>query len=171
MSHEGYLNDPLFYYAITFVVFIALAWRFGRKPALNWIDLEISHIRGELEHARKLRTEAEAMLADYQKRQKTAMAEAESIIASAKDQAARMKEQAEVELKASLARHEKQALERIRVAEAEAAAEVRAAAIDLAMQMARKSLISQMDDATSAKLIDQAIAEIPAAKNKKAEAA
>ena len=59
------------------------------------------------------------------------------------------------------------------MAEAEAAAEVRAAAIDLAMDMARKTLTSQIDENASAKLIDQAIAELPklAAPKTKAEAA
>jgi F-type H+-transporting ATPase subunit b len=168
-----FFNDPMFLYAIAFFIFLGLAFKFGRKPALNLIDAEIVKIRDELEQARKLRADAEAMLADYQARQKTALAEAESIIAGAKDDAARMKETAEAELKASLVRHEQQALDRIRVAEAEAAAQVRAAAIDLAMELTRKTLSSQMDDGAASKLIDQAIADMPtlAATKTKAEAA
>lgn len=167
-------NDPMAFYALAFLIFIGLAYRYGRKPMLSVLDGEIAKIRDELEQARKLRTDAEAMLADYQARQKTALAQAEAIVAGAKDEAARMKEQAEADLKTALVRHEQQAIERIRVAEAEAASEVRSAAIDLAMQMARKTLASQMDDGASSKLIDQAIADLPtlvAASKTKAEAA
>lgn len=164
-------KDPMFFYGVAFVIFMALAYRYGRKPALSWIDSEIVKIRDELEQARKLRAEAETMLSDYKAKQKTALAEAEAIIAGAKDEAVRMKEQAEADLKKALVRHEQQALERIRVAEAEAAAEVRSAAIDLAMEMARKTLASQMDDGASSKLIDQAIAEMPTSAKTKAKAA
>lgn len=167
-------NDPMFFYAIAFAIFIGLAVRFGRKPALNLIDSEIIKIRDELEQARKLRADAEAMLTEYKAKQKTAMAEAEAIVAGAKDEAARLKEKAEAELKSALVRHEQQALERIRVAEAEAASEVRTAAINIAMEIANKTLATNLDDAASAKLIDQAIADISkssqAAKSK-AEAA
>lgn len=168
---SGLFKDPMFFYGIAFVIFLGLAFRFGRKPALGWVDAEIIKIRDELEQARKLRADAEAMLADYKTKQKTALAQAEAIVAGAKDDAARLKEQAEKDLIASLARHEQQALDRIRVAEAEASAEVRAAAIDLAMEMARKTLTSQIDETASAKLIDQAIADMPTVSKAKAEAA
>ncbi len=164
-------NDPMFMYAIAFVIFIGLAYRFARKPMLGVIDAEIIKIRDELEQARKLRADAESMMADYKVRQKEAFAQAEAIISSAKEEAERLKVNAEAELKNSLARHEQQATDRIRVAEAEALTEVRTAAIDMAMEMARKTLTSQMDETAAGKLIDQAIADLPKKAASKAEAA
>ena len=70
------LHDPMGIYAITFVIFLALAYIFGRKPAMQWIDGEIAKIRVELDQARQLRAEAEATLADCQAKQARAEAEA-----------------------------------------------------------------------------------------------
>jgi F-type H+-transporting ATPase subunit b len=165
------LKDPMFFYGIAFVIFLGLAYRYGRKPILDWIDGEILKIRDELEQAKKLRIEAEITLADYKKKQVAAMADAEAIVRHAKDEAARLKTQAEADLKAALARHEQQALERIRIAEAEAMADVRTAAINAAMAMANKMLASHMDEATAAKLTDQAIGEVSKSAAAKAKAA
>lgn len=162
------LDDPMFWYAVAFGIFIALTWRYARKPMLGWLDGEIAKIRAELERARQLRAEAEATLAEYKKKHAEALAEAESIIRYAKEEAEQLKKQAEADLKASLARHEQQAAERIRLAEAEALAAVRAAVIDEAMAGARKML--DAPGSVAGALADQAIAELPklAAKSKAA---
>jgi F0F1-type ATP synthase membrane subunit b/b' len=57
------------------------------------------------------------------------------------------------------------------MAEAEAVADVRTAAIDLAMSLARKTLSEGLSDKDASKLIDQAISDIPALKADKAKAA
>jgi len=134
------IQDPMFLYAIAFFIFLALAFRFGRKPALAWIDGEIAKIRVELDAARQLRAEAEAALADCKAKQIRAEADAKAIIETAQQQVLAMRQQAETDLTAFLTRHENLAAERIRVAEAQAVADVRAAAIDLAMSLARKTL-------------------------------
>jgi F-type H+-transporting ATPase subunit b len=165
------LKDPMFFYGIAFVIFLGLAYRYGRKPLSAWIDSEILKIRDELDQARQLREDAEAMLQDYKAKQKAALAEAEEIVANAKAEAESLKVQAETDLKNALARHEQQAIERIRIAESEALRDVRTATIDLAMSLATQALSSNLDEASAAKLVDQAIAEMPKAPAKKAEAA
>ena len=166
------MHDPMFFYTIAFVIFFVLAFKYGRKPLLGWVDGEILKIRDELEQAQKLRVEAESVLQTYKKKQAEALAEADAIIKHAEAEAVRMKAQAEVDLKASLARHEQQAAERIRIAESEATAAVRAAAVDSAIIAAKKALTSQIDGAAAGKLMDQAIADMPAlATGKKSEAA
>jgi len=157
-------------YGFAFTVFIVLAYRYGRKPILGALDTEIAKIRDELEHARKLRADAESMLEDYRARRRNALAEAEAIVANATLAAEQMKKQAEDDLKNSLQRHEQQALDRIRVAEAEALADVRTSAINLAMDIARKTLATQLDDAAASKLVDQAIADLPKQASDKAAA-
>lgn len=165
------LKDPMFFYGIAFVVFLALVYRFGRVGIVAWIDGEILKVRAQLDEAQKLRADAEATLAEYKENQAKAMAEAEELVRNAKDEAARLKTQAEIDLKASLARHEQQAAERIRLAEAAAIAEVRQRAVDLAMDIARQSLGSKLQGETGAKLIDQAIADLPVSAPTKAKAA
>lgn len=165
------LQDHHFIYLVSFGIFVALAVKFARKPLMGWLDAEILKIRDELEKARQLRAEAEAMLREYKAKQQAAMADAEAIVKHAKEEAARLKDQAEIDLKNSLARHEQQALERIRIAETEAMAEVRAATVDMAMQIAAKTLSDNMDAGTATKLADQAIADMPKLAGAKAKAA
>lgn len=160
MSHL--LEDPMFFYAVAFVIFIALAYRFGRAGFLGWIDGEIAKVRHQLDEAQKLRAEAEATLVKYKVLQVEAAAGAEAMIRDASQEAVRLKAQAEADLKASLAHHEQQASERIRLAEAAALAEVRQRGIDMAMAIARQTLEAKLQGEAAAKLVDQAIADLPA---------
>lgn len=164
------LKDPMFFYSIAFVTFLGLAFRFGRAGFIAWIDGEIAKVRSQLTEAEKLRSEAEATLAEYKEQQAAAMSEAEALVRNAQEEAVRLKAQAEAELKASLARHEQQAIERIRMAEIAALADVRQRGIDLAMKIARQTLETKMQGEAGSKLVDQAIADLPAAASK-AEAA
>ena len=162
------LKDPMVVYAIAFVIFLGLVYRYGRVSFLTWIDGEIQKVRHQLDEAKKLRADAEKTLAEYKTKQAAALAEADSLIRNAKEEAARLKSESEVELKASLARHEQQVMERIRIAEAAALMDVRQRAIDLAMDMARNALAAKVQGATASGLIDQAIAEMPTASKAKA---
>jgi F-type H+-transporting ATPase subunit b len=164
-------HDPMFFYAVAFFIFLGLAWKFGRKPMLGWLDGEILKIRDELEQARKLRVEAEALLAEYKLKQGAAMKETEGILAHAKEEAVRLRAEAEADLKDALIHHEQQAAARIRLAEAEAMTDVRNAVIEGAMKLARETLASRIDDAATAKLTEQAIAEMPKLGASKAKAA
>ena len=168
---NGLFQNPLFFYGIAFVIFLTLAFKFGRAPLLGWLDSEILKIRNELDQARKLRAEADALLADYKKKQAAALAEAEAIVTHAKEEAARLRAQAASDLKESLAKQEQQAAARIRLAETEALEQVRNAIVDAAMKMARENLSGRLDGAASAKLTEQAIAEFSKLADKKAKAA
>jgi len=165
------MQNPMFFYAIAFIIFIALAYRFGRKPATDWLDAEIAQIRAELDSARQLRAEAEAALADGKEKQARAEADAQSILANAKHQVEAMRKQAEIDLAAAMSRHQQLAAERIRLAESDAIADVRVAAVQAAMSIARKTLSENLSEADAAKLVDQALAEIPALKAAKPKAA
>lgn len=158
---QGLLADSYTWTILSLVIFLAAAFRFGRKPVQGWLDAEIEKIRSQLEQAQRLRSEAEATLADYKVRQQAAMAEAEAIIAHAKQEAARLRAEAETNLQASLARQEQQALDRIRQAEQEAISDVRRAVVAEAMQLAEKSLVQNLDATAAQRLIDQAIADLP----------
>ncbi len=162
MTHEtGFLSDPIVWYALALVLFLGIAWWKIRGPMLGWLDGEIAKVAGELEQAKKLRAEADAVLADYTERQRVALEEADAIVAHAQEEAARLRATAEQDLKAALERCEQRAMQRIRIAEAEALAAVRRAVVDQAVAGAVAALTAKLDDAASAKLMDQAIAEVP----------
>jgi F-type H+-transporting ATPase subunit b len=68
---------------------------------------------------------------------------------------------AETELAAALKRREQQALDRIAQAEAQALAEVRNLAADLAVAATQKILTEKLDPAKAQSLVSDAIAELP----------
>lgn len=135
--HPG--SDP------TFWVFVALAIVIGiavvmRVPALvaKMLDARADAIRTELEEARRLREEAQELLASYQRKQREAEAEAEGIVARAKKDAKALAATARTELTERIDRRTALAEARIAQAEAHAAAEVKALAADLAADAAAK---------------------------------
>jgi len=126
------------------------------------LDARAAAIKAELEEAKRLRTEAEALLADYKKKTANAADEAQAIIDLAKAAADRMAGDAEVLLQQQIDRRAKMAEQKIAQAEADALAEVRAAATAAATAAARDVIARRMTDARGDALIDGAITELGA---------
>ena len=153
-------QDPEFWVAIAFLLVVVLAYKPVMKSISSSLDARADKIRGQIEEARKLREDAQALLAEYQRKQREAMAEAEKIIAQARTDAARMKTEAEKDLEHSLERRKQQALDRIAQSEAQALSDVRNAAVDLALAAAEKLIVGSLDPAKKAALADKAINEL-----------
>ena len=101
------------------------------------------------------------MLASYERKQRDAAEEAESILTAARREAERLAADAKVDLEHALKRREVQALERIAQAEQAAIAEVRGRAVDVAIEATRRLLAEQLTSAQRNALIDSAIGELP----------
>src|SRR5581483_2153908 len=118
-------HDPEFWVGLAFVIIVVAAIKPVRQIVNATLDSRAERIRVQIDEAKRLREDAQALLATYQKKQREAMAEAEQIIAQAKADAARLKTEAEQDLVGALERRKQQALERIAQSEAQAVAEVR----------------------------------------------
>jgi F-type H+-transporting ATPase subunit b len=153
--------DPEFWVAVAAAIFIAVVWKPTRKALIGSLDERAARIRGELDEAKKLREEAEQLLAQYQQKEREAAAEAEAIIAHAREEAERIAAQAAGDLEQALVRRQRLAEERIVQAEQKALAEIRAVAVDVAIGAAREVIVSQIDEARGAALLDAAIAALP----------
>lgn len=154
------LADPTFWVAVAFVVAIAIVARPLSRMALAGLDGRRRRIADELEEARRLREEAQALLAAQERRQREASREAEAILARAGEEADRLAKQAAEELERQVERRRQQAEERIAQAEADAMRELRAATAELALKAARKLLDDKLDEARQARLVDQAIDDV-----------
>jgi F-type H+-transporting ATPase subunit b len=155
------MSDPKFWVAVSFFLFIIIAWKPLIMRFAKALDARGEKIRTEIDEAQKLRVEAEAMLKRAQAAREAAEREAEALLAHAREEAARMGEAARADLDAALKRREKMALDRIAAAEAEASAAVRAAAADVAVTAARSLIASGLTQDGHAALVDAAIADIP----------
>lgn len=149
-----------FWVSLAFIVFVAAVYRPVSKMMGAALDGRAQRIQDELEEAVRLREEAQVLLAGYERQQNEAVTQAEDILAHARDEAERMAKHAGEALEALVKRREQQALDRIARAEDEATAEVRAAAVDLAIAATRKLVESELDDGRQAKLVDDAIGEL-----------
>ena len=153
--------DPEFWVLLAVVLFAIVVWKPARRAVVGTLDERAMRIQGELEEARRLRDEAEQLLADYRQKEREAAADAQAIIAHARDEAERIAAQSARDLQQSLERRQRLAEERIAQAEAKALDEIRAAAVDVAIAAAREVIVSQLDERRGAAMLDAAIAALP----------
>src|SRR5687768_3663942 len=133
--------DAEFWVAVSFFIFIGILVYVGvHKKIAEALDNRRDRIKAELDEARRLREEAQTLLAHYQQKQKEAEGEAQAIITSAKADAERMTIEAEAKMNEFVARRTKMAEAKIAQAEAQAMADVRSAAVDAAVAAAERIL-------------------------------
>jgi F-type H+-transporting ATPase subunit b len=153
--------DAEFYVLLGFLVFVGLIIYFGaHRVVLKALDARGEAIAAELAQAAKLREEATALLASFEKKTAEAEANAAAIVAEARAQAERLAADAAERLKDFVARRTKQAEEKIALAEAQATAEVRAAAADHATKAAEIVLGDQMRGPAGADLVAREIGDL-----------
>jgi F-type H+-transporting ATPase subunit b len=151
---------------IAFLIFVGIAV-YIKVPAMvsKSLDERAGRIRNELDEAKRLREEAQALLGEYQKKRKEAEQEAAAIVEAAKHEAAILADEAHKRTEDYVARRTVVAEQKIGQAEREAIAEVRANAVDLAVEAARKVLGDKVDSAASADLFKASLAEVKAKLN------
>lgn len=154
-------HDPELAVAIAFVLAMVLAGKRAWVTVIGLIDARTQKIKAELDQAQKLRDEAQRTLAHFQRKQRDALQEAGAIVAHAKEEAGRFAEKARRDLEAAIERRERLSVEKIALAEGKALAEVRNAAVDIAIGAARRVIADSLGGAQGAALVDQAIAELP----------
>jgi F-type H+-transporting ATPase subunit b len=155
-----FLGNPEFWVLVAFIIFVVLSAKPIGSKINAALDQRAGRIKATLDEAQRLRDDAQRLLADNQRRQREAAKEATEILAQARDEAARQQREATAHFAAVTARREKMALEKIAQAEAQAIAEVRAQAVDLAMAATTRLLGEAMTAQRSAALIDAAIADL-----------
>ena len=156
-----FLHESEFWVLIAAIVFVALVGRKVFGALAGGLDARAARIRGELDEARRLREEAEQLVAEYRAKQQQAAADAEAIVAHAKAEAERIAAQAARDLEQALERRQRMAEERIEQAEAKALDEVRAVAIDVAIAAAREVIAAEIDERRGSALLDEAIGTLP----------
>jgi F-type H+-transporting ATPase subunit b len=151
---------------IALLIFIGICI-YVKVPAVisKSLDQRADKIRSELDEARKLREEAQSLLAEYQKKRKAAEQEAADIVEAAKREAAVLAEEAHKKTEEYVTRRTALAEQKIGQAEREAINEVRASAVDLAVEAARKVLAGRVDAKADGDLFKASLAEVKAKLN------
>ncbi|MEN3974437.1 F0F1 ATP synthase subunit B [Emcibacter sp. SYSU 3D8] len=159
---EPFYQSPEFWVAIAFLAFVALLL-YVKVPKLiaSTLDKRSAAIATQIDEARRLREESEALLAQYQRKEREAHDEANQIVAHAETEAKRVAADAQKALEANIARREQLAVEKIAQAEATAVKEVRTVAVEVATEAARKVIAASIDPGKANALVEDAIRELP----------
>ncbi len=147
--------------AIAFVIFLGIVVYLGaHRRVIDAVDRRQARIKAELDEARRLREEAQALLAEYQRKQDEAEREAAAILASANAEAERLAAEGKARMEDFVTRRTKMAETKIAQAEAQALADVRSAAADAAVAAAEKILSTAAKGKIADDLLSQGIADL-----------
>ena len=153
--------DATFFALIGLLLFFALI-AYLKVPAMigKSLDERAAKISEELAEAKRLREEAQHLLAEYQRKRKEAEAEAASIVAAAEREAAALTAEARQKTEEFVVRRNALTEQKIKQAEAEAIQAVRSAAVDLAIAAAEKVVGSKTDGKVQGNLFQNAVGEV-----------
>jgi F-type H+-transporting ATPase subunit b len=153
-----FIFEPEFWVAVSFFLFVGGLLYLGvHKKIASALDARAATIAKELEQARRLREEAEKVLADYRRKQGEAVKETEAIINLASKEAEILAAETRRSMKEHFDRRIKLAEDKIGRAEAEAVREVREAAADAAVTAAQTVIAAKLTPEAADKLVKQGI--------------
>jgi len=153
--------EPETWVAIAFIILMGVfAWLGVHRTVLTALDHRAERIKAELDDARRLKDEAAKVLAEYQAKRASAEREAADIVANANAEAERIAADAKTKMEDFVARRTKTAESKIALAEAQAVADVRAAAADAAVTAATTILSQSVKGQVADDLLAKGIAEV-----------
>ena len=161
-----FLAEPETWVALGFLIVIGILLYVGvPKMVVTMLDARAAGIKAELDEARRLREEAQTLLAGYQKKANEAEREAAAIVAEARAEAERYAADASTALGHQIERRAQQAQDKIAQAEAAVMAEIRGLAADAAITAAQKLIAARMNADKQSALIADSITSLGAKLN------
>jgi F-type H+-transporting ATPase subunit b len=153
--------EPEFWVAVAFFILMGVFAYLGvHRTVIKTLDHRRDRIKAELDDARRLKDEAAKLLAEYKARHASAEREADDIISNAKAEAERIASEAKAKMEDFVARRTKTAESKIALAEAQALADVRAAAANAAVEAATTILSKSVKGGVADELLTKGIAEV-----------
>jgi F-type H+-transporting ATPase subunit b len=153
-----FIYEPEFWVAISFFLFVGLVLYLGvHKKIAAALDARAALIAKELEEARRLRDEAEKVLADYKRKQGEAVTETKNIVNLAVREAEALAAETRKSVKEHFDRRMKLAEDKIARAEQDAMREVRSVAVDAAVAAAQSLIAQNLTADRAGKLVSESI--------------
>ncbi|MBD0416076.1 F0F1 ATP synthase subunit B [Oryzicola mucosus] len=153
--------DATFWATVALFLFLGIIF-YLKVPGMisKALDERAAKISNELEEARRLREESQQLLAEFQRKRKEAEKEASEIVEAAKREAAMLAEDAHKKTEEYVARRAALAEQKIGQAERDAINEVRASAVDLGVEAARRILAARVDARADADMFQASVSEV-----------
>lgn len=153
-------QDPHFWVSLSFILFIVAIYKPASKIIVKSLDARSYKIQNELDEALKLKEEAQALLASYQRKQKEITQEAEKILASAHEESKRLLSEAEKNLEDNLNKKILVAMQKIASYENSVLQGIRLNSVDVTMTTIRKLIEENINSEMAEKLVRKAISEM-----------
>ncbi len=160
-----FAHPTIWIFLALLIIIAAAMWKGVHKVMGKALDDRAAGISKELDEAKTLREEAQALLASYQRKQAEAEELAQSIVEQARTDAKTMAKQARADLQERLTRRAQLAEAKIANAEAQAMADVKARAVDLAAAAAEGLIRSEFKTTDHSGLVKDGIAQLGKALN------
>lgn len=158
--------DATFWATVALVIFLGIVVYVGAPGMIGRsLDARAERIRNDLDEARRLREEAQQLLAEYQRKRKEAEQEAGDIVAAARREAELLVADAKTRTEEYVTRRNALAETKIAQAERDAVNEVRSRAVDLAVEAAGRLLADKVDGKADAALFKTSLADVKARLN------
>ncbi|BBF91489.1 ATP F0F1 synthase subunit B [Blastochloris tepida] len=160
------IESPEFWVGVAFFIFLGILGYFKVHTLMvASLDSRAARISTEIAEASRLREEAAKVLADYKRREEEAHAEADAIIAFARQEAERIAAEGKAKVEEFVARRTKLAESKIAQAEAQAMEEVRAAAAEAAAKAAEHLLVREVKGKVAEDLLGSGLDAVKARLN------
>lgn len=160
---DSLLQDANFWLLGSFLIFAVIVYKFGKDSFLSLLDTRIATIRKDITEAENLKIEAQELLAQYQRKHRDAIKEAEKIVSNAEKHAIEIRKRAEAELSETMQRREEQLMERMKNMERAAMNEIQSYAANLSIQATQRIISEKLDKKIAGQLTEQSIKTIKAA--------
>ncbi|MEH3110740.1 MAG: F0F1 ATP synthase subunit B [Agrobacterium cavarae] len=153
--------DASFYALVGLILFFVLI-AYLKVPGMlaSSLDERAKNITEELAEAKRLREEAQHLLAEYQRKRKEAEADAAAIVAAAEREAAALTAEAKAKTEEFVARRTALSEQKIKQAETDAIGAVRSAAVDIAIAASEKLIAEKTTASAKGKLFKSAVGEV-----------
>lgn len=160
------MGSAEFWVAVSFLILMGIfGWMGVHRTIIQALDKRSGRIKDELADARRLKEEAAKLVEEYRARRAAAEREAQDIVASAKADAERVAAETKAKMEDFVARRTKSAETKIALAEAQALADVRAAAADAAVAAAAQIMSQTVKGPVADDLMTKGITEVRAKLN------
>jgi F-type H+-transporting ATPase subunit b len=160
------VTTPELWVLLSFVLFVAILVYYKiPSKVVKALDDRAEQIRSELDEARRLREEAQSILADYQLKRHEAEKEAQDIVATAQRDAEAYAEEQRKVMTETLQRRMRLAEEKITRAEEQAVIDIRSKAADVAISAAEIVIARQLKGKSAKNLVEKSVKDVGAKLN------
>ncbi len=147
---------------ISFAILVAAMYWFAFPSVKKLMQGRTDKIRGDLDEAEKIRTEAQMILDEYQKQLADARGEANRIIEEARQAADQLRQDMVRRADEEVAELRRRNIEDLKAAQDRVMGQLQLQVRDLAIELAEKVVGANLDRTRNLALVDQLIAELEA---------